>query len=504
MKTIEPGAFSPEFDDETERLVDEALGGDTGRLSDASASETDVQDREQASAREPGSEAPPVLSGETQNADGEHHHHSDSGEHHRHSDSGEHHRHHSDGSKHHHHHHHHHRRSSGRRRRSPEQIRKLTIVAGLLVVLLLVVVLLSTREEDPEEAEEATNESTYVGTTGIALHPFSEPVSLTSKAVEDYMADEKGKPISDFVADATEEEQRADVGGNVRIEFSVSGQYAPSGRSSIIELSESPDFSSEKLYVIGNESFLSIPYLNAGTQYYYRITTTLPDGSTVSANSSFETKDLPRILTVDGLRNVRDIGGWKTASGKTLRQGLLIRGSEPDQQNVSRNQITEKGIGELLGLLGVRTELDLRTGGEARLTTRMLGDLVSYYQLPVFETGISAASSDNLCRIFALLAEPENYPIYLHCTDGVEKTGRFCAVLEALLGMEREDILREYELSGLVDELSTEGIENELSMLASIASGATLAEKTEAFLLRCGVTAEQIAAVRSIFLTDKN
>ncbi len=45
------------------------------------------------------------------------------------------------------------------------------------------------------------------------------------------------------------------------------------------------------------------------------------------------------------------------------------------------------------------------------------------------------------------MADRENYPIYLHCTYGNDRTGTICYLLEALLGVRDEDLLKEYRLS---------------------------------------------------------
>ena len=65
----------------------------------------------------------------------------------------------------------------------------------------------------------------------------------------------------------------------------------------------------------------------AGKTVYWRVTGKAPCGKTVkSAVASFKTEDLqPRQITLPGVDNVRDLGGWKTADGRRMRLGLIFR-----------------------------------------------------------------------------------------------------------------------------------------------------------------------------------
>jgi protein tyrosine/serine phosphatase len=68
-----------------------------------------------------------------------------------------------------------------------------------------------------------------------------------------------------------------------------------------------------------------------------------------------------RHLVSDGCFNVRDLGGFPTASGRLTRSGAVVRSDEPDR-------LSEAGW-RALRAHGVRTIVDLRDpverGGEA-------------------------------------------------------------------------------------------------------------------------------------------
>ena len=151
----------------------------------------------------------------------------------------------------------------------------------------------------------------------------------------------------------------------------------------------------------------------------------------------------------------------------------------------------------MLEVLGIKTDIDLR----ANTVTSMdaLGSRVEhkYYDMVMYDGIFTDAGKDKIRMVFADLANPENYPIYLHCTYGCDRTGTVCYLLEALLGVSRGDCLRDYGLSNL-NIANIQAIENGLKAYA----GDTLKEQVESYLLSCGISEYQINSIRNIFLGD--
>lgn len=92
-------------------------------------------------------------------------------------------------------------------------------------------------------------------------------------------------------------------------------------------------------------------------------------------------------------------------------------------------------------------------------------------------------------------SSPENYPVYLHCTYGLDRTGTVCY----LLGVSEQDVMRDYCLSLLHHRGVTTASITELSFYLNRLEGATMKQTVEGHLLPIGVTAEEIASIRSIF-----
>ena len=120
-----------------------------------------------------------------------------------------------------------------------------------------------------------------------------------------------------------------------------------------------------------------------------------------------------------------------------------------------------------------------------------------YYDMVMYEGIFTYEGMLKIRKIFSDLADPSIYPVYLHCTYGCDRTGMVCYLLEALLGVSPDDCLREYGLSDLpLKHILT--VEEGLRRY----QGNTLKEQVESYLLWCGVTAEEIASIRTIFLGE--
>ncbi|MBP3685947.1 MAG: tyrosine-protein phosphatase, partial [Clostridia bacterium] len=123
-----------------------------------------------------------------------------------------------------------------------------------------------------------------------------------------------------------------------------------------------------------------------------------------------------------------------------------------------------------------------------------------YYGVNSYENVFKPEEAEAMRAVFSDLAKPENYPIYLHCTYGADRTGTVCFLLEALLGVEKDDLIRDYELTALAHP-ATEA-ENLVFFLETLNAfpGNNLKEKTENYLRSIGVTDAEISSLREIYL----
>ena len=169
-----------------------------------------------------------------------------------------------------------------------------------------------------------------------------------------------------------------------------------------------------------------------------------------------------RIVNIEGVGNARDLGGYVTDSGAKVKYGLIYRGAELEGENGSR--ATDYGKTVLRDVLKIRTEIDLRMSSEQKnLQTNSVG-FENYKWKPMYpynfiipeniddkfyasELFYHASSTQYLKDIFGYLAEESNYPVYFHCVWGADRTGTLAFLINGLLGVGYEDLVRDYEMT---------------------------------------------------------
>ena len=227
----------------------------------------------------------------------------------------------------------------------------------------------------------------------------------------------------------------------------------------------------------------------------------------------FVTEKSVRTIAVEDVSNTRDIGGYLTADGKhKVRQGMVYRGANVDS-------ITENGKKAFLETYGIKTDLDLR--GTLDLST--LGGSVNFvnvsaphYAQKASEHAIYRSDyQEALVTAIRTFADEENYPIYMHCQIGRDRTGTLAFLINALLGVGEEDLYLDYELSFL-SQSGCADFKEEITpntflgdhlwslyhYIDHYKEEGTLSEKTELFMLDIGITSEEIASIKAIMLED--
>ncbi len=258
----------------------------------------------------------------------------------------------------------------------------------------------------------------------------------------------------------------------------------------------------KKYKIVPEDESIDIYNLKTGTDYQYDLFLTFSNGCEASYSGSFTTAKTPRILKIDGTVNVRDIGGWSVGDGREIKQGMLYRGSELDGAVQKDYCLSQAGLDEMRDNLGIKFDMDLRSKSDNMSGVDSLGDDIKhvYYGTKMYSEVFQPENKESIRRVFADFANKNNYPIYLHCTYGRDRTGTVCYLLEALLGVLEKDLLREYELSAFTDSyVNSEEFENFTNQI-NMLEGDTLQHKVENYLLSCGVTADEIESIRNILI----
>jgi len=173
-----------------------------------------------------------------------------------------------------------------------------------------------------------------------------------------------------------------------------------------------------------------------------------------------------RHLNLAGASNFRDLGGYPSKDGRTVRWRQIFRSNH-------LGQLTEADI-EVLRPLGLRSAFDFRGAEERVAATCGLREIV-VHSLPIeptvvaalrtrLATGVALSSVDalNVMRdsyrnyvryntpifraLFAHLVE-DRAPLVIHCTAGKDRTGFACALILHALGVPDDLIAEDYLLT---------------------------------------------------------
>ena len=270
-----------------------------------------------------------------------------------------------------------------------------------------------------------------------------------------------------------------------------------------VRLATSPDFSDSQVVLTAAQT-VSFNNPLPGSKYYWQVEALYEDKTDVSAVFYFKTADTPRTVTIEGVSSTRDIGGYSVSESEKIRFGMIYR-------SAYLHEITEKGLYQAREELGIRAELDLRKPEDFGAGASPLGDDIRYYNISgVMYGNIASAEGQRvIAQEFKVLADPNNYPIIIHCNLGRDRTGTTIMLILALCGVSEKDIYLDYELTLFskfkdgtpVNDLVNGHFKSVMDYIKSVGNG-TLQENTEKYLLSIGVTAEEIATIKSIMIEE--
>lgn len=363
-------------------------------------------------------------------------------------------------------------------------------------VLLSIIMITSLFAGCSGDGKKTSTVQSSADTVISAVYPVDETVVQHTKKQASYL----NKPLSFFplYTNGKKEKSRPDA-----VEFSW--QYNGSADTEyILRLSENENMEDAVAYTSESES-ISVYNLKLGTTYYW----TVEADGTVSDVSTFTTDSTPpRNLYVDGITNVRDLGGWECEDGTRTKQGLIFRcGRLNESSAVTPNiEITESGKRTMLEDLGIKTEIDVRKtsdGETGAIISSPLGDGVTYYSCPMeWEGNTFLDNKEELLKVFEILSKEESYPLIFHCNIGTDRTGMIAYLVNALLGVPEESLYRDYLYSNFGNIGGTRTLKNVEGSgyyaAVQAAEGDSLSEKTYNCLVDFGVPKEQLDSIISI------
>ena len=170
-----------------------------------------------------------------------------------------------------------------------------------------------------------------------------------------------------------------------------------------------------------------------------------------------------RRLEFDGAHNFRDLGGYPSELGGELRWGLVYRAGRIDQLSARDRDYFDS--------LGIHTVFDLRRHDERERFPDPVPNVHVCLMSRVFEhstmpdtaafvnhdhsveflrqlyIGLLAHAGREIGEIFRGIAGTDALPVLFHCTAGKDRTGVVAALLLSWLGVARDVVLDDFELT---------------------------------------------------------
>ena len=308
----------------------------------------------------------------------------------------------------------------------------------------------------------------------------------------------------------------------IEIKWNLGGKGT---RKILVEYATKADYSDAITEEVGaTKRSIEVYNLYKGTNYYLRITAMGANNTVLGqTESQFKTTDLgPRVMNIEGICNVRDLGGYTTSLGKTIQQGIAYRGGALKDSNSKLQDgtwlgLTEDGKKYMSEVLGIKGELDLRNETESGILLKdgslIPGAKLTYITAGGYEDIFKVPGGGDVYRqIFKYLANKDNYPLYYHCTAGADRTGSVSYALQALLGMSELDChqnfaFTSFSIYNIRGSQSGRGSNAEryfnMVNMMNAYPGATLQEKAENYMLSIGVTETEIYNIKAIFFGEE-
>jgi len=192
-----------------------------------------------------------------------------------------------------------------------------------------------------------------------------------------------------------------------------------------------------------------------------------------------------RQIDLEGCLNFRDLGGYPTIDGRSVRWRQLFRSD-------ALHLLTPTDVARVRDELGVSDIVDLRSTAELRSEGRgpLAAEPLRFHHVPLFDGRVSSETREQaqaisladryyylaemakepIARVIRTLATAEGAAVY-HCAAGKDRTGVISAILLGLLGVHDEVIVADYvatkeNLDAIVDRLmALKGYQTMLSAL---------------------------------------
>lgn len=157
------------------------------------------------------------------------------------------------------------------------------------------------------------------------------------------------------------------------------------------------------------------------------------------------------VLDIDGVTNVRDVGGM-SATGGRIRSGVLLRSGQLSTATAAGAEMLRSRVARIVDLRDGEEIAAEPSGIEGPVTTHLplfLGSVRSFFEsdtsLDDLYLQLIEESGDRLVAAIRVIAAGE--PTLVHCTVGKDRTGVTVALALSAVGAHREAVIADYALT---------------------------------------------------------
>ena len=192
-----------------------------------------------------------------------------------------------------------------------------------------------------------------------------------------------------------------------------------------------------------------------------------------------------RLLPMDGAHNTRELGGYKTTDGKSIKWGMLYRSDK--LSDISK---TDQ---KYLQTLGIKKIVDFRSEEEKTEDPDIIPEGIDYIEMPISVDGamrskieaVLKGETDKEVKSFLVDANrefvssytdvyenflrgliDEDAPTLFHCTAGKDRAGFAAAITLIALGVPRETVIKDYMKTNAFTQERIEEILDQIELMS--------------------------------------
>ena len=365
-----------------------------------------------------------------------------------------------------------------------------------------------SQQSTPSSSKSSSSSSSQAGPSGVALQLTAPENDIHTDLQYSYLKDPDWRNIKAYIPNVNAEDHRSHPDLSQPKALELAFAELADAQTYYVQVSKDNTFADAQTVTSTKKSY---DFYNAevGTKYYYRAAVSEEALATATVKEYQVADTAPRNIRIEGVINFRDTGGWKSnlVPNGVIKQGLYYRCAQ-------FNSIKTAGKAELKRL-GIKLDIDMRDRPPSSSPASS-----SDWKIEIMNAAVASGTESSRWegtggiaatykKIFEAIANADQKPIALHCTHGADRTGITSFFLLGLLGVNEDDIGRDYVLTRFAGERAVLPLDDSTgtSEIAkwftktNALEGATFADKMYKHLKDdFGIAADTLETIREKFV----